>query len=125
VTDIACLAFASAYCDIEVAIVKVLLASSYVVVIPVPSCINAFTLSSTLSLVKYKLEEHGFAKVKIITKNEIKEGVKVEYWDFESDDEEYDLLSVEKWSGSELEVTVGWSAKQYEFTIYPAGSREE
>ena len=56
-TDIACLAFASAYCVIEVATVKVLLASSYVVVIPVPSYINAFTLSSTLSFVKYKLEE--------------------------------------------------------------------
>jgi hypothetical protein len=74
--------------------------------------------------IKYELEEHGFAKVKVETENEDKEGIKVEYWDFESDDDEYDLLSIEKWNGSELEVTVGWSAKEYEFEIYPANERE-
>ena len=49
VTDTSALTKASVYCVIVVASVKVPAASSYVAVIPVPSVIKAFTLSSTLS----------------------------------------------------------------------------
>ena len=56
VTEIAPLASESAYCVIDDAIVNVLLESLYVFVIPDPAVTNAFTLSSTLSLVKYKLD---------------------------------------------------------------------
>ena len=43
------------YCVIVVASVNVPAASSYVEVMPVPAVTKALTLSSTLSLVKYKL----------------------------------------------------------------------
>ena len=62
-TDIAPLAKASVYCVIVVASVNVPAASSYVEVIPVPAVTKEFTLSSTLSLVKYKFEPSPISPV--------------------------------------------------------------
>lgn len=77
--------------------------------------------------VKYKLDEHSYAKVDTFGLRGNKQGVKVEYWDFECDDDavEYDLLSIEKWGGTSYEVCRGKSCKEYEFKLLPGGGIEE
>ena len=76
---------------------------------------------------KYKLDEHSFAKVDTIGLRGKKEGVKVEYWDFEcqNDDAEDELLSIEKWGGSSVEVYLGKSIKEYELKLLPGGGLDE
>ena len=76
---------------------------------------------------KYKLDEHSFAKVDTVGLRGKKEGVKVEYWDFEcqNDDADNDLLSIEKWGGSDFEVYCGCSVKEYELKLLPGGGIDE
>ncbi|OEF99317.1 hypothetical protein BHF71_01630 [Vulcanibacillus modesticaldus] len=57
--------------------------------------------------IRYYLEEHGFARItEVVGQAGAVVGQQVEYWDFESDDEEH-YLSVEKW-GSDLEISYGY-----------------
>lgn len=69
--------------------------------------------------ITYYLEEHGFATIKeVVGQAGAAIGQQVEYWELESDDEEY--LSIEKWGG-DLEVSKGYSISEKEIKII-AGS---
>lgn len=69
--------------------------------------------------ITYYKEEHGFAKItESVGQAGAVSGQQVEYWEFESDDEEY--LSIEKWGG-DLELSKGYSITEKELKII-AGS---
>ncbi|MBO8170305.1 MAG: DUF4178 domain-containing protein [Bacillaceae bacterium] len=69
--------------------------------------------------VTYYQEEHGFARItEAVGQAGARTGQEVEYWDFESEDEQY--LSVEKWGG-DLEISQGIPIEERELKII-AGS---
>lgn len=73
----------------------------------------------TIDGVTYYMEEHGFASITAAEGQAgARTGQQVEYWDFESDNEQY--LSVEKWGG-DLEVSAGYPVTEKEIKII-AGS---
>ncbi|MCF6092554.1 DUF4178 domain-containing protein [Microaerobacter geothermalis] len=80
-----------------------------------PSIPQKLTIDGTT----YYMEEHGLATITHVSgRAGAVVGQKVEYWDFESEDEEY--LSVEKWGG-DLELSKGYSIGENELKII-AGS---
>jgi CO dehydrogenase/acetyl-CoA synthase beta subunit len=69
--------------------------------------------------ITYYLEEQGFATIKeAVGQAGAAVGQRVEYWEFESDNEDY--LSIEKWGG-DMEVSKGYSITEKELKII-AGS---
>lgn len=76
----------------------------------------------TVEGITFTLDEKGSAS---ITGKEGQAGAvvgqRVKYWDFESEDSEFDLLSIEKWGGQteggEIEVSKGYSINEKEIKI--------
>lgn len=63
--------------------------------------------------IRYYQEEHGYAKItEAVGQVGAVVGQQIEYWEFESDDEE-NYLSIEKW-GSDLEVSYGYPITEKE-----------
>ena len=64
----------------------------------------------------YELEEHGVARAILTGETGNRKTLECEYWDFEDEDE--DLLSIERWGG-EYEVCAGKYIEEHEMEIYP------
>lgn len=73
---------------------------------------------------EFLLEESGSASVTITSSYQGSRGLKVQYWDYENDDDGPETyLSVERW-GNEIEASIGRPVKQYLVKIYPKPEEE-
>lgn len=73
----------------------------------IPTQVTTIKKELVVNEITYYQEEHGMAKiVEAIGQVGATVGQSVEYWDFESDDEE-NYLSVEKWGG-DIELSYGY-----------------